>query len=299
MRKFSSYRVLCSCVLVLLSVLGYSLHAQDVQIVQENDLFGLKIDAKVVLQPKYQKVEALGKDYYTFTLNDKVGLYYLPKKAVVAEPIYAEVTDWENKTNYISVAKEGKEGLFLDGEVFLPCAYDSIFSYRAGWEIWQKGKVGYYVNKTQATPCVYENLALYDWYSEHNNRGSLTMIEAVVAKNANGSIDIYRGSDAKLILKGNLAVFDDVSSKGSLLVLHKGNKVGFVTRAGKVIAPTHDKLIARGNDTFAFLNQINYNQGVLYVYNSAGNLLGKHNVDASRPMSLRRTLGNYNLVLSL
>lgn len=36
MRKFISYRGLCSCVLVLLSVLGYSLHAQDVQIVQEN-----------------------------------------------------------------------------------------------------------------------------------------------------------------------------------------------------------------------------------------------------------------------
>lgn len=304
MRKFISFRVLCSSAFALLSVLSYGLYAQSVQVTQENGLYGLKIGDKVVLQNKYQNVEALkdGKNYYSFSLNKKVGLVSLSKQAIVAEPVYDEVVEFKNRPGYVSVTKANKEGVLRDRDIVVPCAYDSIYNIDGfvGWDVYQKGKAGYYIDKVHNIPCVYpEALEYYDWYSVKNAQGNLQMVGAIVAKNANGSLDIYRDGDAKLVLKGNLAVFDAVSFQGSLLVLHKGKKVGFATREGKIIQPNYDHLVARGSDAFAFLQQIDYNQGVLYVYNAAGKLLGKHNIDASRPMSLRRILSDYGLVMSL
>lgn len=291
--------LLCS----LLFAIVNNLKAQELEIIKEKDLFGLKIEDKVVLQPIYEKVEAVrsGQNYYSFVKNGKIGLVSIEKQAIVSEPIYTEITEFNDYSGYVSVIKDNKEGIFRQGNMIVPCAYDSIFSLTdaKGWIVYEKDKAGYYINENCKVPCLYKDIEVYDWYSEYTEYGNLSMVEGIIGKTFNGGSDIYRGSDCKRVLKAKASAFDKISVKGSLMLIHKGKKIGFITQRGKIVSPAYDQFIARGNDTFAFMNELGYNKGVLFFYNSEGKLLGKHNVDASKPYTLRKILNQYNVSLSM
>lgn len=259
--------------------------------------WGVFASGREVLPCKYpSKLKRLMSDFYQCEEEGKVRIV---RKGELLPQKYDSIVPSRNDANVCYSYIGGKQG-GLKGAAIVPCEYDSVFFYKddaLGADLWKNGKVGYQNSKGEVIPASYKSIGIWDWYATTNG----VMENLVVAEVGNGSLDLYRESDCKLILKGNPAIFTGVKTLGGFLVLSKNEKYGLATNDGKVVVmPRYGKVVAKGAGVIAFMNMINYNEGTLYIHRvSDGKLLGKELVSTSRPYHLRSVMESYGLYQAL
>ncbi len=201
--------------------------AQQPEIYQNKDKFGIKQGNKTLVKAQYEAMELLEEGFFAFKRNNKCGV--MTKNGTIILPeIYDGIKSYGNG---LFLVKEGKTWGLVDrtDKLILPADYTG-FKFVNDWlcEVKSEGKIGF-INKygEVVIPAEYESIAPFN--------DDFFLIER---DGKSGLID----TNGKVIVEALYDGFDKIADK-DLYNIRLDNKIGLMTPNGQVILdPIYDNI---------------------------------------------------------
>lgn len=248
-------------VLVMLFMLNLLVsHAQNAEIIQNKDKFGISENGKVLIKPKFFALNKINSDL--FAAKDKKGLYGIINKwgISIVPYIYDDIKPFFEST--FLVEKDGKWGLInRSNKEVLPIEYTNLkFINKYLCQIQDHNKIGL-INKYGdiITKPKYEQLTPFlNSFFLIKKDGKFGIIDGsgkeLVSPDYDGfeklaNTDLLRSrKNNKIGLVDTLgqviieAKYDSISNGIVGKIVHNNNKIGFLTESGKLVEPVFDKI---------------------------------------------------------
>lgn len=234
--------------------------AQQPEIFEKSDKYGIKEQNRIIVKPKYTKIEVLSPDFYAVQNGERSGVINKNGVSLIPE-IYDEIKYYGQ--NLFLIRLKNRWGLVnRSNKILLPTEYTEIKFVNADvCQIKKDDKVGL-ISKYgyPILPVLYDKI---DQFTENTyvveiagKRGILGSLgEALVPVQYDG-FNVIPGSYMYSVISGNKVGLMDYSFKIVLeteydkiepsalgMTLYKDGKIGFYTESGKIINPSYEQIL--------------------------------------------------------